>query len=294
MSGRRPLRVGTRGSTLALVQAEQVAARLRPVVDQVETVPIVTAGDRRAPGAPIGEGVFVGAIREALLAGVVDVAVHSAKDLPVAGDRGTVVLYTERADPRDALVMRAGGRRLDDLPSGASVGTDSPRRAGFLLALRPDLRVQPIQGNVPTRLRKLDAGEADALVLAVAGLQRLGLEDRLGEIFAARDVVPAPAQAAIAVEMRADDGETRARLQAIEDPRVRLAVESERRVLAGMGGGCRSPLGAFAQIADGTLRLVAGRPGRVMERTARANERDAAALVDDVVHQLQREPGGVR
>ncbi|MFZ0217720.1 MAG: hydroxymethylbilane synthase [Candidatus Dormiibacterota bacterium] len=294
MSTVRTLRVGTRGSSLALVQAGRVASLLESAGHSVETVTIVTAGDRRAPGLSAGEGVFVTAIQEALLAGEVDLAVHSAKDLPTAQSERTSLLYPERADPRDALVTRSGAG-LAGLPEGASVGTDSPRRAGFLRELRPDLRIGPLHGNVPTRLRKLDAGEVDALVLAVAGLRRLELDERIAATFETIDLPPAPAQAAIAVQMRAGDAEVSRRLAALDDPTIRLEVETERAVLAGMGGGCRFPLGALAEVEGETLHLVAGVPGRVLQRSAPALDGAVAALVSGVVRELQdRGPGGIR
>jgi hydroxymethylbilane synthase len=162
------------------VQSELVAARLRAAGVLVEMKTIVSDGDLRAPDTPIGEGIFVTALERALVAGEIDVAVHSAKDLPLEEDPQLVIAaYPERADARDALVTRLAARSLDDLAVGATVGTDSPRRAGFLRALRPDLNVIPLHGNVDTRLRRLDAGHADALVVAAAGLDRLGFGGRI-------------------------------------------------------------------------------------------------------------------
>src|SRR4030088_2743548 len=169
------IRLGTRGSRLALVQSELVAARLRGQGHDVELVPIVTEGDVRPIDMSPGEGVFVAAIARALLVGEVDMAVHSAKDVPLEEEPGLVIAaYPERADPRDVLITRHGGGSLASLPQGAIVGTDSPRRTGFLLAARPDLKVVPLHGNVETRLRRLDEGGADPLVLAAAGLRRPG------------------------------------------------------------------------------------------------------------------------
>jgi hydroxymethylbilane synthase len=254
------IRIGTRGSTLALAQANTVAAAMaehgaRPLIVIVET-----EGDRRPPDTPWGEGVFVAAIERELIAGRIDAAVHSAKDLPTtADDRLRLAAYLPRADPRDALVIRNGfGTCLNDLPQGARVGTDSPRRTGFLLARRPDLTLRPLHGNVDTRLRRLEAGEADALVLAAAGLERLGLADRIAERLDPDDVPPAPGQGAIAVQVRSAEpiGDVVAQ---IDDQQTRQAVEAERAFLAACGGGCRSPIGALASIEAGVLSMQVGR-----------------------------------
>src|SRR5713101_3030702 len=202
----RPLRLGTRGSRLALVQSEIVAARLRASGAPVEVRTILSEGDVRAKDAPIGEGIFVTALERALVAGEIDIAVHSAKDLPLEDDPNLVIAaYPERADARDALVTRLAERSIDDLAVGARVGTDSPRRAGFLRALRPDLDVIPLHGNVDTRLRRLDAGEADAIVIAAAGLERLGFGNRIAARLDFALMPPAPGQGALAVQARRDD-----------------------------------------------------------------------------------------
>jgi len=170
------LRLGTRGSKLALVQSNLFAGRLRDAGHNVELVRIVTEGDVRPVDMSPGEGVFVAAIARALTAGEIDIAVHSAKDVALEEDPELVIAaYPERADPRDVLVTRKGTSTLDSLPQGALVGTDSPRRRGFLLAVRPDVHVVPLHGNVDTRLARLDEGSVDALVLAAAGIDRLGL-----------------------------------------------------------------------------------------------------------------------
>jgi hydroxymethylbilane synthase len=253
--------IGSRGSALALAQARLVHEALEGAGRSSRIVIIETEGDRRAPDTAWGEGAFVAAIERALLAGRVDVAVHSAKDVPTLEDpRLRIAAYLPRADPRDALVVRAdaAARRLDDLPSGSRVGTDSPRRTGFLLARRPDLVVHPIHGNVDTRLGRLDSGETDALVLACAGLDRLGLADRIAERLDPEIVPPAPGQGAIAVQIRRDDAQTLVLLAAIDDRPTRLAVEAERAFLSESGGGCRAPIGALASIADEVLDLLGG------------------------------------
>ncbi len=258
----RPVRIGTRGSELARIQAGIVRDRLAAVGVVSQTVAIVTEGDRRAPDTPWGEGAFVGAIEAALLGGEIDVAVHSAKDVPTDEDpRLTIAAFLPRADARDVVVL-PGSRRatsLADLPHGARVGTDSPRRSAFLRALRPDLVVHPLHGNVDTRLGRLDAGETDALVLAAAGLERLGRTDRVAFALPIDVVPPAPGQGALAVQVRRADASTREKVVALDDGSVRRAVLAERAVLSAAGGGCRAPIGAFASVDDdGRLHVLAG------------------------------------
>ncbi len=255
------IRVGTRGSALALAQADLVIRAFEGAGHRPRRVIIETEGDRRASDLTFGEGAFVAAIEQALLAGDVDVAVHSAKDVPTTMDARLVIgAYLPRADPRDVLVVREGSeaRSLDDLPRGARVGTDSPRRTGFILARRPDLVLHPLHGNVDTRLRRLEAGETDALILAAAGLDRLGRSDRIAERLDPHVVPPAPGQGAIAIQVRADDTRLLALCRAIDHLPTRQAVEAERAFLAATGGGCRSPIGALATIDDGTLELLGG------------------------------------
>jgi hydroxymethylbilane synthase len=257
----REIAIGSRGSTLALAQTKLVHDALERVGHASRVVIIDTEGDRRTPDTAWGEGAFVAAIERALLAARVDVAVHSAKDVPTDEDpRLHVGAYLPRADPRDGLVVRADAeeRRLDDLPPGSRVGTDSPRRTGFLLARRPDLAVHPLHGNVDTRLRRLDAGETDALVLACAGLDRMGIGDRIAERLEPDIVPPAPGQGAIAVQIRRDDARMLALLAAIDDRPTRLTVEAERAFLSASGGGCRAPIGALATIDGDELDLLGG------------------------------------
>lgn len=254
------IRLGTRGSRLALVQSELVAQRLRDADCEVELVRIVTEGDVRPVDLSPGEGVFVAAIARSLIAREIDIAVHSAKDIPLDEDPELVIAaYPERADPRDALVTRSGGASLDSLPRRATVGTDSPRRAGFLRAARPDLQVVPLHGNVETRLRRLDDGEVDALVLAAAGIDRLGRAGRIDQRLDPELVAPAPAQGALAVQARVSDIDLLRLLAAYDTSSVRLAVETEREVLKATGGTCRAPVGALAAIdSDSFTLLVAG------------------------------------
>ncbi|MCI0582115.1 MAG: hydroxymethylbilane synthase [Chloroflexi bacterium] len=244
-----PLRIGARGSTLARVQAAIVAAALGPLAGPTETVSIETDGDRRQPDRPSGEGDFVRSIEAAVRDGTVDLAVHSAKDLPT--DRGAdselvIAAYLTWADPRDALVTQGGGRSLATLPAEASVGTDSPRRAGFILAVRPDLRVRDLAGNVDSRLRRLDEGDVDAIVLAVAGLARLELIARIDEALDPSVVPPAAGQGALAVQVRRRDAALVATVRRLDHAATCTAVEAERAVLGSLGGGCRSPIGTLA------------------------------------------------
>ena len=278
------IRLGTRGSKLALIQSELIAERLRRAGHLVDLVPIVTEGDVRPVDMSPGEGVFVAAIARALLAGEIDIAVHSAKDVPLEEDPGLVIAaYPERADPRDALITRYGGASLGSLARGAIVGTDSPRRAGFVLAARPDLKVVPLHGNVETRLRRLDEGAADALVLAAAGIDRLGRHSRIDERFEPDVVAPAPGQGALAVQVRRSDVRLMQLVSEIDDPDIRLAVEAEREVLRATGGTCRAPVGALAAISGDELTLLAGGvnsdgSGKLVERLkgARAEGTDLA------------------
>ena len=270
-----PIRIGTRGSALALVQARLTSAALERAGHESSLVIVETEGDRRGPDTAWGEGAFVKAIEHALLAGRVDLAVHSAKDVPTDEDPRLVIgAYLERADARDALVTRAGSRAsLADLPPGSRIGTDSPRRTGFLLAARSDLQVRPLHGNVDTRLRRLEAGEADALILACAGLDRLGHGERITERLDAALVPPAPGQGALALQVRADDTAMLAATALLEHRPTRVAVDCERTFLKAGGGGCRSPIGAFAEVAGDRLSLLGGhvRPDGTEAAIARAS-----------------------
>lgn len=255
------IRIGSRGSALALAQASLVGEALRATGRQTSVVVIETAGDRRAPDTAWGEGAFVAAIERALVDGRIDLAVHSAKDVPTDEDRRLLIAgYLPRADPRDAVVMPPGSavHSLADLPVGARIGTDSPRRTGFLLARRPDLLVRPLHGNVDTRLRRLDEGQVDALVLACAGLERLGRADRITERIDPESITPAPGQGAIAIQLRAADEPLVEAVAAIDDRATRAAVEAERAFLRATGGGCRAPIGALAAVTDGTIDLLGG------------------------------------
>ena len=293
MSGQR-IAIGSRGSTLAMAQAMLVGEALEREGRATRIVIIETEGDRRAPDTAWGEGAFVATIERALLERRVDAAVHSAKDVPTDEDpRLRIAAYLDRADPRDALVVRpdAPWRSLADLPAGFRVGTDSPRRTGFVLARRADLTVHPIHGNVDTRLRRLDEGDTDALVLACAGLDRMGLGDRIAERLEPEIVPPAPGQGAIAIQIRHDDARMLVLAAAIDDRRTRQAVEAERVFLAASGGGCRSPIGALATVIDDKLDLLGGYASPDGAWTAIARRHGPVASGEDLAREFALELG---
>lgn len=275
------VRIGTRASRLALAQTALVADRLRATHRDIaiEFVEITTAGDRdQSSPLPEGAGWFTTAIQEALQRGEIDVAVHSYKDLPTKRPEGLVIAAVPlREDPRDALVSRKG-IPLRRLSPGAVVGTSSPRREAQVRALRPDLDVRPIRGNVDTRVAKVDSGEYDAAVLALAGLKRLGIERRAAEIFSLHDILPAPAQGALAMECRAGDEATIELLAAIDDPSLRQLVMAERSFLARIDAGCHFPAAAFAEQFGTTLKLHALlAPGGRIIRSKMAGPAETAA-----------------
>jgi len=250
----RTLRLGTRRSALALAQAELVASSLRADGHDVQLVEVVTEGDRSAAALTAlgGTGVFVAELRQRLLSGDIDLAVHSLKDLPTADAAGLVIAAVPtRADPRDALVSR-DGLALAELPAGATVGTGSPRRAAQIHAAGLGLDVRPIRGNVDTRLRKVAEGEVDAVVVAAAGLARLGRLDEAAEILDPAQMLPAPGQGALAVECRDDDESLRHLVAGLlDDPDTRAAATAERCVLARLEAGCTAPVGALADVGEG-------------------------------------------
>jgi hydroxymethylbilane synthase len=254
------IRLATRGSALALAQARAVANELVARGARVEVIAIRTEGDRRAEArlaAIGGKGLFVREIEQALLRGEADIAVHSLKDLPADLPAGLALpVFPEREDPRDVLVTREPGT-LDDLPGGAVVGTSGPRRRALMLALRPDLVVTPIRGNVDTRLAKLAGGEWAAVLLAAAGLRRLGLTPRHAVMLAPDVFVPAIGQGVLAVQARAADAATLAALQPLDHAPTRVCALAERAFLARLGASCVTPMAAHARLVNGRVVMDA-------------------------------------
>jgi hydroxymethylbilane synthase len=301
----KTLIIGTRGSKLALWQAHWIVERLGELGRQTRIEIIKTTGDKifDAPLAQVGaasgtKGVFTKEIEEALLAGEIDLAVHSLKDLPTELPDGLGLgMVPQRADARDAIV----GRTPAELECGARVGTSSLRRAAQLRRLRPDLEIGDIRGNVDTRLRKLDEGQFEAILLASAGLHRLGLQDRIAEILEPSTMAPAIGQGALGVEIRTGDDEVAAALAPLEHAATRLAVTAERSLLEALGGGCQVPLGGYAEVEGDRLQLravvvsadgerliegagsgAAGEAARIGRDTAKLLlERGAAQLIAD-------------
>lgn len=285
MAQARTLRIGTRGSKLARWQSDWVAEQLRAAGVAVDIVEITTRGDlqQAGPVAAIGgTGVFTKEIQAALLEGTVDVAVHSLKDLPTMQAAGLTLAATPpRENPADALIAR-NGETLASLAPNSRIGTGSQRRRAQLLALRPDLAMLDIRGNVDTRLRKLDEGDYDAIVLAAAGLTRLGWADRITELLAPPRLLPAPGQGSLGIECRSDDHAAFEVLAALDDPITRAAVVAERSLLAVLEGGCSAPVAAWGRVSDGELRLdglVASLDGQhVLRASGAAQAADAAEL----------------
>ncbi len=268
---KKTIRLGTRGSPLALVQAEEIKCRLFQAWPrlseeaEIAIIPIRTTGDwkpehkdRRFVDMGGNKGMFTKEIEEALLNDYIDVAVHSMKDLscilPQGVDIGAII---PRNDPRDAFIGRTA-QTLEDLPAGAIVGTSSLRRQAQILAQRPDLRVEPLRGNVETRLKKLEDGQADATILAVAGMARLGLESRISSILSVTTMLPASAQGALGVEIRSDADDMRTLLAPLDDAPSHICVTAERAVMRAIDGTCNTPAGAYATLtATGSLALEA-------------------------------------
>lgn len=279
------IRAGTRRSKLAQFQTARVLTLLAAADDALDTDTefFETTGDLLSD-TPLpeigGKGLFTAELETALRQRRIDIAVHSLKDLPTADAPGLVIgAVLDRADVRDALVA-SGGRTLADLPPGAVVGTSSNRRTAQLRMMRPDLEVRSIRGNVPTRVEKMRSGEYDAVVLAVAGLERLGMSDVITEIFEPETMLPAPGQGALAVQCRSDDDDTRTRLAVLEDPDVRSAVTAERAFLERLEAGCSSPVAAHARVDGGRIHLrglVASLDGKTVTRVE-AEGADARTL----------------
>lgn len=304
------LTLGTRGSPLALAQSRLVKERLEAAGDAAIRIRIIrTAGDRhleRSIPEIGGKGLFTAELDRALMEGEIDFAVHSLKDLPTEPTPGLVLAAVpEREDPRDVLVVGEGGpARITALARGACLGTSSARRRALALACRPDLDVQPIRGNVDTRLAKLEAGQYDALVLAVAGLRRLGLSPQASRPLSANVWLPAPGQGALALVAREGDRSTRERLAPLEHAPTRAAVTFERAFLSAVGGGCSAPVGAIGLPYDGGMRgwaMVASPDGARMVKADRSGDLAhpdalgktlAATLVDRGALEILDQAGG--
>jgi len=273
------LRIGSRGSQLALWQANHVAALLREQGHTVEIEVIKTTGDKitSVALAKVGtKGMFTKEIEEALQDHRVDLAVHSLKDVPTELEHEfELAAIMKREDPRDAFIaVKFSG--LDELPHGARVGTSSLRRQCQLKSVRPDLEIFPLRGNVDTRIRKLESGEYDAIILAAAGVRRLGLETHVRSRISADIMCPAVGQGALAIEIRRGDQQTKRLLAFLDDPDTHAAIECERALLGSLGGGCQVPIGAYAEIRGGRLHLRAmvGRPdgSEILREQAEGND----------------------
>lgn len=294
------LRIATRGSDLALTQARHIAARLEKELGcQTELIVLRTTGDRiqdRSLSKIGGKGLFVKEIEEALLDGRADVAVHSAKDVPAQIAEGCVLAaYPERVDPRDALASRARGVTLADLPSGARIGTGSTRRMALLRAHRPDLELVPLRGNVPTRLGRLENDDLDAVVLACAGLDRLGLADKIDERISTDTMLPAVGQGLLALETRIEC-EWRSEIETLESPETGVVARAERAYQAALGGDCSIPLAGFAERKpDGELRLrglVASLDGATIARAEIVGPEVEAEQIGQRVAEAVLDAGG--
>jgi len=292
--------VGTRGSQLSLIQTETVVGRLRKLFPdlEVETKVIKTTGDLEAE-VPLyqiqAKGIFEKEIDRSILEGHVDFAVHSMKDVPTVQPPGiTIAAVPRRESPRDVLMSRED-LRLEDLPSGAVVGTSSPRRRAQVTYVRPDLRVEPVRGNVDTRVRKLKEGPYDALILAEAGLRRLGLQSYISQRLSVRDFTPAPGQGALAVVAREDDTETVRLLKQVNHPASMAETLAERALSRELEGGCQIPLGALGRVEGSTLTLYASvlsPDGRMrMEFSQSGAASSPEELGSRVAHEISRKTG---
>lgn len=294
MTTKKKITIGTRGSMLALWQANWVKSELERVHDlEVELNIIKTTGDKitDVPLAQVGgKGLFVKEIEEALTDGRVDLAVHSMKDVPTEFPDGLALrCITKREDPRDALISREG-KRLSELTEGAKVGTSSLRRRSQLLAKRPDLVITDLRGNLDTRLRKLDDGVYDAIILAGAGLNRLGWSERITELIDPELMLPAIGQGALGIETRISDGDTNELVAFFDDPKTSDAVKGERALLKKLEGGCQVPIAAYGTVKDMRLKLkglVAAVDGsRIIESSIEGNSRDGEALGIELAEEL--------
>jgi len=301
-SAKTMLRIGTRGSPLALVQARMVQARLAAAlgvdISAIELATIRTSGDviqDRPLAEEGGKGLFTKEIEEALLDGRIDLAVHSAKDMPTLLPQGLMLAAClEREDARDVFISRKAPS-LDALPHGAALGTTSPRRQAIAKRMRPDLRVVPLRGNVETRLRKLDEGQADAIILALAGLKRLGLQAQATKVMSVEEFLPAAAQGAIGIEAREKDSRVRDMLARIDHADTAVAVACERAFLAELDGSCRTPIAGHATLSGRVLHfrgLIVKPDGSAAHETAVAGAlEDAATIGADAGRALRQYAG---
>ncbi len=301
-STKATLRIGSRGSPLALVQAREVQSRLAAAcgmaTERIEIEVIRTTGDvvsDRPLAEAGGKGLFTKEIEEALLSGAIDLAVHSSKDMPTFLPDGLVLsAFLPREDARDAFISRKA-KTLSDLPKGAVLGTASLRRQAMAKRLRPDLAVTPLRGNVETRIRKVEAGEVDATLLAVAGLKRLGLLSAATAILEIDEFLPAVGQGAIGIETRLDDAATRRLVAAVDDADTATALAAERAFLAVLDGSCRTPIGGHARLDKGTVRfrgMIAKPDGSaVLEVSREGSPAQAAALGADAGRELKVRAG---
>jgi len=288
----REIIVGSRGSKLAVIQAEELLAKLREAFPGLKAglVKIKTRGDRYSTTALDefdGQGIFVKELEKALLNKQIDLAVHSLKDLPTEIPQGLILAaVTPRLDPRDVLVSRAG--KLAELAPGSKIGTGSPRRAVQLLALRPNLRVCNIRGNIDTRLRKVFDGEFDGVIVAAAALIRLGWQEKITEYLSVEHFTPAVGQGTLGIETRSEDKEIWTLLSKINDQATWQAITAERTFLQALGGGCRAPIAALGIVSDGTLKLTGMMASIDGAHVLRATEQGNASAAEQLGKRLSR------
>jgi len=288
----RKIAIGTRGSKLAIIQAEELQTRLKQTFSELETtlIRIKTTGDSNNTTALAefsGQGVFVKQLEKSLLDGHIDIAVHSLKDLPTEIPAGTTLAaVTARLNPDDVLVSRAG--KLADLASGSNIGTGSPRRAIQLLVLRPDLKVSNIRGNIDTRLRKISEGEFDGIIVAAAAMLRLGWADRITEYLPVEHFVPAVGQGTLAIEIRSGDKQVAHVVSQINDKSTWQAITAERSFLQALGGGCRAPIAALGTTSGCNLKLTGMVAGPAGTQILRATEEGAVSDPEQIGGNLAR------
>jgi hydroxymethylbilane synthase len=292
----KQIRIATRGSRLAIIQAEIIAELLRNLTNDIKValVTVTTKGDRDKTDflhKSDARGVFTSEVEAALLDGRADLAVHSLKDLPTSGTPDLLIAaIPAREYPADALVASKKVGSLSDLHAGATIGTSSPRRIALLHHFRSDLKTVPLRGNVETRLRKVDSGEIDAAVVAYAGLNRLGLADKISAVLAPDEFLPAPGQGALAIQTHAENTEVIALVSQLDDKISRIISQAERNVLAAMHGGCRIPLGAYARVVDDKVvidAMIADLDGKTLiKRSRSAALEEAKSCAEQLAEEL--------